>query len=186
MKVTLKNVPATFVNIFEPDGKFNRYGFSAPIEPGSENAKKLQAAIDSVAKEKWGAKAKSVLEKIKEDGNICYLEKPKRNAEGDVYSGYADMYTFNASGTTRPAARDRDGKTPLVESDGKVYSGVIANLIVDIWPQDNQWGKRVNAAPVGFQFIKHGTPLGGTAVAEDADFEELEDADEKAGDDALI
>ncbi len=58
-------------------------------------------------------------------------------------------------------------------ADGKPYSGCYVNGIVDIWAQDNGFGRRLNATLKGVQFVKDGDAFsGGTAVSADA-FDDL-------------
>jgi hypothetical protein len=41
------------------------------------------------------------------------------------------------------------------------YSGCHANAIINIWAQNNKWGKRVNAGLTGVQFLRHDVRLSG-------------------------
>ena len=184
MKVTVKNVRIAFANIHEPDSKYNRYGASFPIDPASVNAKACAAAIEAVAKEKWGAKAAAILAEIKKKGDLGYQESAKTNSEGEVYDGFADMFTLNASNKTRPLALDRD-KSQLSAADGRPYSGCYVNASVEFWAQDNEYGKKINATLKGVQFVRDGDAFGGGAPASPDDFDDLgvenETADDLAG-----
>ncbi|MNP74169.1 hypothetical protein D3C76_1710040 [compost metagenome] len=49
-------------------------------------------------------------------------------------------------------------------------------MIVDIWAQDNSYGKRINAQLQGIQFVKDGEAFSGGGTSADAsDFEEIAD-----------
>jgi hypothetical protein len=54
---------------------------------------------------------------------------------------------------------DRD-KTPLAESDNRPYSGCYVNCIIELWAQNNAYGKRINANLLAVQFYKDGQPFG--------------------------
>lgn len=182
MKVSIKNVRAAFLNAFEPktvggEGE-PRYSGAFPIEPGSENAKALQAAMNAVAKEKWKDKAPAILKELKGKGRVCYREEPL-SKDGEVYDGFEGMHSLNASNKARPLVIDRD-KTPLTAADGKPYSGCYVNVSVELWAQDNQYGKRINATLKGIQFYKDGDAFGGGAPASPDEFDDLGVAEEGA------
>jgi hypothetical protein len=179
MQVTLKEVRLAFPKLWEAkavgNGDSKYYSAAFPIDPKSENHKALTAAIEAVAKEKWGAKAAGILSTIREKGDIGYKLKPLKSAEGDVYDGFQDMYSLNASRREdkgRVLVVDRV-KQPLTEQDGKPYAGCYVNAVIEVWAQDNSNGKRVNAELKAVQFVKDGDAFGsGAPVSADA-FEDL-------------
>lgn len=183
MKVILSGVRLSFAKIWRAE-QVNGQGkpkFSASfiIDPKSANAKILREACIAVAKDKFGAKWETIFKELKKTDKVCYREGPKTNQSGEVYEGYAGMHFVNASSETRPAIRDRD-KSQLTEEDGKPYSGCYVNAILDIWPQDNQFGKRVNATLKGLQFVKDGDAFSGGAPVTEEDFEDLADTGEES------
>ena len=102
------------------------------------------------------------------------------DTKGD-YEGYAGNYFISARNKTRPTIFDRDGKTPLVQADGKPYAGCYVNAAIELWCQDNNYGKRINASLRGVQFLKDGEAFAGGGVASEDDFEDLS-ADEEGAD----
>ena len=72
----------------------------------------------------------------------------------------------------RPLVVDAD-KSPLVAEDGKPYSGCYVNASVELWPQDNNYGKRVNATLMGVQFFRDGESFSGGGVASEDDFDDV-------------
>lgn len=186
MKVKLQNVRLAFASIFAPktvggaDGEA-RFSAAFPIEPGSKNAKALSDAIQSVASEKWGKKYEAVLAELEKKGRVCYREEPL-SKDGEIYDGFEDMYSLNASNKARPTVVDRD-RTPLTEKDGRPYSGCYVTAIVDVWAQDNSYGKRVNATLSGLQFVRDGEAFGGSAPAKSDDFDDLGDFEDDDDDD---
>jgi hypothetical protein len=71
---------------------------------------------------------------------------------------------------------DRD-KTPLTSADGRPYAGCFVNASVELWAQDNNFGKRINASLRGVQFFKDGDAFSGGGAASDDEFDSVEDAD---------
>jgi hypothetical protein len=57
---------------------------------------------------------------------------------------------------------DRDTK-PLTAADGRPYGGCFVDASVDIWAQDNSWGKRINAKLRWVQFRGDGDAFSGGA-----------------------
>lgn len=185
MKVKVQAVRGAFLNLFEPktvggEGE-PRYSGAFVIEPGSANAKALREALAAVAKDKWGAKADGILKDLKSKGRVCYREEPL-SKDGEVYDGFEDMHSLNASNKARPLVLDRD-KSPLTAADGKPYSGSYMNASLELWAQDNQYGKRINATLKGVQFVRDGDAFGGGAPASPDDFDDLGVTEEETADD---
>jgi len=185
MKVKVAAVRGAFLNLFEPktvggEGE-PRYSGAFVIEPGSANAKALKDALVAVAKDKWGAKADGVLKDLKSKGRVCYREEPL-SKDGEVYDGFEDMHSLNASNKARPLVLDRD-KSPLTAADGKPYSGSYMNVSLELWAQDNQYGKRINATLKGVQFVRDGDAFGGGAPASADDFDDLGVSEDETADD---
>lgn len=170
--VKLIDVRLGFPDLFEPDAKYNKFGASFPIVPGSENAKALANAVNEAAKTKWGVKADGILTELKAKGRVSYQERPKTNANGEIYDGFEGMHHVNATNDTRPAVIDKDTK-PLVKADGRPYSGCYADASVEVWAQDNSWGKRVNVTLRWVQFRRDGDAFSGGAPVSHDEFESI-------------
>jgi hypothetical protein len=173
--VKLKNVRISFPNLFEAKA-VNGEGepkFSAAfvIDPGSENHKALTAAMNEIAKEKWGAKAEGILSELKSKGRVAFKESPL-SKDGEVYDGFEGKYALNASNAARVAVIDRD-TTPLTPQDGKPYGGCFVDVSVDLWAQDNSWGKRINAKLRWVQFRSDGDAFSGGAPVGQDEFENI-------------
>ena len=174
MRVTLKDVRVAYAQgLFEaraPEGggepKFN----AAFLFPRTHEAVKiLSDAITKVATEKWAAKAGDMLKQLKaadrlpvHDGNT----KP-------TSAGYEGNLFINAGNKIKPLVVDTNPQVVLSMADGKPYSGSYVNAIVEIWAQDNKYGKRVNAALSGVQFVRDGERLAGGSIATADDFEPI-------------
>lgn len=186
MEVKLKEVRLAFPKLFEAkavgSGDKKYYSIACPIDPQSENHKALQAAIEAVAKEKWGEKSKGILETIREKGDIGYQLKPLKNGEGQVYDGFEGMHSLNASRredrgpvlVVDRVPKNPDGSTnKLTAASGRPYAGCYVNALVDVWAQDNSNGKRINVELKGVQFVKDGDAFGGGGVASADQFDDL-------------
>lgn len=170
MKHFFSNARLAFPDIFEPnkDGKFAG-AFIFPTDHKGLDA--LRETIDKVGQEKWGAKWAQIRKELKAGDNLLVHDGDSKAS----YAGYEGNLFFNANNSVRPLILDRD-KTPLTAQDGKPYSGCYVNVSIDVWAQDNQYGKKINAQLQGLQFVKDGEAFAGGGVAADAaDFDEIED-----------
>lgn len=133
---------------------------------GSWKRTTMQKVIDAVAEEKWKNKAAAVLKAIGSDPQKCCWY------DGDLksYDGYEGNFVLSSTRPQdkgRPIVIDRD-KSPLSEKDGKPYAGCYVNGTVEIWVQDNKFGKAIRATLRGVQFVKDGDAFSaGTPVDED-------------------
>jgi hypothetical protein len=150
-----------------------RFSAAFVIVPGSENAKLLAQTMEAVAKEKWGAKSAGILAELKNKGRVAYKESPL-SKDGEVYDGFEGMYVLNASNVARVPVIDKD-TTPLTPADGKPYGGCYVDASVEIWPQDNSWGKRINAKLRWVQFRRDGDAFSGGAPVSQDEFQSIAD-----------
>jgi hypothetical protein len=175
MKVMLKDVRIAFPQVFEAkavnDGpeKFSAAFLFPPEHPAVPALKKAMADI---ARAKWGEKAAEVYKSLQANDRLA-LHDGDRKAD---YAGYAGMMFVNASNDLRPTVLD-GGKRPLAAADGKIYAGCYVNGLVELWAQDNRFGKRINASLLGVQFVRDGERLAGGTVATEDDFEALPEAE---------
>lgn len=177
MKVSLKNVRLAFPNLFEAkavNGEGDpRFSASFLMDPKHPAVAELQKAFETVGKEKWGAKWPQVKKE---------LELKDRTAlhDGDTkaeYAGFEGMMFVNAGNKVRPLVIDRD-KSPLIAADGKPYAGCYVNASIELWCQDNNYGKRINASLRGVQFLKDGDAFAGGGTASDDEFDDIEEGAE--------
>lgn len=120
MKVMLKDVRLAFPALFEAktvNGE-GKPAFSASLlfDAAHPAAAAVNAAVEHVAKEKWGAKATDVLKSLRAGDKVC-LHDGDRKAE---YDGFPGNLYVSARNETRPLVID-SSKQPLVASDGKPY-----------------------------------------------------------------
>ena len=175
-KILLKDVRGAFLNIFEAKaveaGGEPRYSGCFILDPKAAYIKEINAGMVAVAKEKWKDKGPAILEELKKKGRVCYTPGPRTNEEGVPYAGFEGMHAINASNKAAPTVIDRD-KSQLSKSSGRPYSGSFVNASIELWAQDNQYGKRINATLRGVQFVRDGDAFGGGAPASPDEFEDL-------------
>lgn len=187
MKITLKDVRLAFPVLFTPKAadatKPTALSFSAAFifPPDHPARKELGDACRAIANEKWGTKAADILKGMVTGDKLC-LHNGDTKAQ---YEGYAGNFFINSRNKARPTVKDRN-KANLVEADGKPYAGCYVNAIIELWPQDNTFGKRINASLMGVQFVRDGDAFSGGGVADDDDFESLEEGAHAGSEEALV
>jgi len=166
------------------DGKAGKpkYGAGFIFSKDHPCVKEVSAAVIAAARSKWNDKADDMLKQLKAGDRL-----PVHSGDAKATSaGYAGNLYLNAGNQIRPLILDSN-KSPLSASDGRPYSGCYVNAIVEIWAQDNQYGKRINASLLGVQFVRDGERLAGGSVASADDFEAIPGSDAApAGDPAAL
>ena len=181
-KFTLKNVRLAFPSIWEAK-QVNGEGkpaFSATflIAADDPQVDALNDLIDAIGAEKWGAKAKTVLGALRGKDAIA-LHNGDLKAQ---YEGFEGNYFVSARSYNKVLVVDRD-RTQLEQSSGRPYGGCYVDANVELWAQDNQWGKRINATLRWVQFRRDGDAFAGGAPASPDEMEDLSVAGE---DDDLV
>ena len=168
MKLKIENVRLSFPSLFRRavfNGEEGKFGatFLLSKTDHAEVIKKIRSGIAEVVKDRLKGS------KLGPD-KVCL-----RNGDDSQYDGYAGCESLKASNSTRPIVLNRD-RSPLTADDGVVYAGCYVNAIIELWGQDNQFGKRVNANLLGVQFVRDGEPFGdgGRAASQD-DFDVVKD-----------
>jgi arsenate reductase-like glutaredoxin family protein len=169
-KIKLNNVRLSFPSLFrkaEFQGNAGKYEatFLLNKKTHADTIAEIEKQIEVGIKENFKGK------KIPAD-KLCL----KDGDEFD-YDGYAGCMSFKASNGKRPMVIDKD-KSQLTEDDERVYAGCYVNAVVELWFQDNQYGKRVNANLLGVQFFKDGEPFGDGVTASEDDFDAFDDEDD--------
>jgi len=166
MKIKLNNVRLSFPSLFRK-ASFNgaETKYEATLLISKETQAQLVSQLGAAIKEKIATDLKGA--KLGAD-KICM-----KDGEDIGYEGYAGHWSIKAANAKRPLCIDRD-KSPVTEDDGVFYAGCYVNAIIEIWAQDNGYGKRINASLLGIQFVRDGEPLGGGAGASLNDFDAVE------------
>lgn len=172
MKLKLVNVRLAFPALFEAktvngEGK-PAFSASLLLDPSDPQVKTVNQAIDAVAKEKWGAKADAVLKTMRATDKVCLHDGDLK----EQYDGFAGNLYISSRSAARPLVIDAN-KSPLTEKDGKPYAGCYVNASIELWAQDNNYGKRVNASLRGVQFLRDGDAFAGGAPASEDEFDDI-------------
>ena len=166
-KIKLNNVRLSFPSIFSKS-EFN--GVVGKFEATFLMDKEKQAKMIADIEAKIALIQKDNKAKVSPD-KTCL-----KDGEFIEYDGYTGCMAIKAGSNRRPTVIDCD-KTPLVEEDGKPYAGCYVNAVLDLWFQDNSYGKRVNCNLTGIQFVKDGEAFGeGSSDATD-EFDDISDSD---------
>ncbi|WP_103035672.1 DUF2815 family protein [Castellaniella caeni] len=176
MQVTINNVRLAFPSLFEAktvngEGK-PAFSGSFLIDPAHPQLEAIRDIIKTVAKEKWADKADSMLKSLEKQDKTCLHDGDLK----DRYDGFPGNFYISARSATRPTVIGHL-REPIVEADGKVYAGCYVNVSLDIWAQDNNYGKRINASLRGVQFLRDGDAFAGGGAA---DLDEFSDISEGA------
>jgi len=175
-RIMLKNVVLAFPALAEPQS-FGEgepaYGAKFPIKPNSEQQKAIEAAVLAEAKEAWKDKADSVLKMLEEDGKVAFTKKVYRSKKtGEPYQGFDGMhYLSTRNAKTQPSVYDQYGEEVSSKGDveRKAFSGAVVNASVEVWAQDNKWGRRINCTLRGVMLTGEGENFGGGSSPASAD-----------------
>lgn len=180
MELRLKNVRISFPALDKPEafGGEGEPAYQAKfiIVPKSLEVQLIEDAMLAVAKDQWKDKAETVLEALKEDKKLCFVRAPYRNKKsGEAYAGFEGMYSLSTRSKNRPTIFDQFNREVTDPRDIKalVYSGCFVHAKIDVWAQDNKWGRRINANISGVMFAKEGEAFGGSTPATADDFKDL-------------
>lgn len=167
-KIKLRNVRISFPSLFnkaEFNGDVTKYEATFLInkETQADQIADIEAKIEAAIKEN----------KVK----VASDKRCLKDGDESDYDGYANHMSIKAANNKRPLVIDRD-KSILVEEDERIYSGCYVNVTLEVWIQNNSWGKRANCNLLAVQFAKDGDAFGAGGSSGSADdFDELEDDD---------
>lgn len=172
MKIKLVNTRLAFPALFEAktvNGE-GKPAFSACflLDPADPQVKAINAAIEECAREKWGAKADAILKQMRAQDKVCLHDGDLKSS----YDGFPGNLYISARSAARPGVYDAD-RSVLVESDGRPYAGCYVNASIELWAQDNSYGKRVNASLRGVQFYRDGDAFAGGTPATADEFDDI-------------
>lgn len=207
MVIKLKNVRIAFCQDLHTAGTFKGDDTEQPawsstfiLEKDDPQITEIVNVMKKVAKEKWKEDAKEIYNKLVKKGDVCLHDGDDK----DEYDGFAgnryiaarlpdERYVYNAikkiyefrdqQNFIKPIVIDENNEI-LTEASGKPYAGCYVHASVDIWAQENKWGKRINAKLRGVKFYRDGEPFSGSAPADVNEFDDLDDVGD--GEDDLL
>jgi hypothetical protein len=148
-----------------------KYSATFGFPPSHPVVAQIKEGFRKLAEEKWGAKAADVFAELKAGNKLC-LHDGDAKASKEGYKG--NLY-LSASNKLKPLVID-GLRQPLTADGGKPYSGSYVNATIELWAQDNKFGKRINASLTGVQFLRDGPRLAGGTVATVDDYEAIPEA----------
>lgn len=174
--IMLKNLPMAFPALAEPQS-FGEgepaYGAKFPIKPNSEHQKLLEDAMLAEATELWKDKGANVLSMLVEDGKTAFTKKVYRSKKtGEPYQGFEGThYLSTRNAKTQPTVFNEYGDplTSKGDIERQAFSGAVVNASVEVWAQDNKWGRRLNCTLRGIMLTGEGENVGGGSAPAGAD-----------------
>lgn len=176
--IKLKNVRLSFPNLYTkkvyPGASEENSKYEASFLIHKKDQKELISKIQDTIKkmfEKAEFKGKLAADKIcLKDGDLFISDET-----GKVFDGYEGHMSIKASNKHQPACfAGARGQELIPTDDGTFYAGCYVNANIELWFQDNQFGKRVNANLKGVQFFKDGESFTGSKVSTSSDFDEVD------------
>jgi len=151
--IMLRNVRVSFPHLFKKpmirtkDGmQEGKYGALLMLEKTDDKAviAKISARIQAIVSDNFDLEL--------EPGKLCLRD--------GKYKGLSEYMTLSANTDTQPFVIAADGESQIISAaTSKIYAGCRVNAKVRLWPQDNQYGKRINAQLVAIQFAADDEPL---------------------------
>lgn len=156
-----------------------KYKATLLVPKKSKLVKDIDAAILEAASNKWGAKAKAILDSIRGNPNRYCVQ------DGDLkeYNGFEDHWAVTAANKIKPAVLDKR-RDPVTAESGLVYAGCYVNARIEFFTYDNP-GKGISASLGGVQFVRDGEAFAGGRPSKPEDFPDLSDQGEEEEEDAL-
>lgn len=184
MIVKLKNVRIAFCqNLhvaagFQGSNEGKAFSSTFIIQKDDEQLSEVKQAINSVANAKWPKDAEKILKTLQAKDFLCIHDG---NLKADEYEGFEGCFYISARNDVQPIVLGKNREVLTIES-GLPYAGCYVNASLDIWAQDNKFGKRINAKLRGVQFAADGTPFASSAPANVDEFDDVSDTgDDSAG-----
>lgn len=153
--ILIKNVRASYLHIFKPwamnPGEKAKYSGKFLL-PKTTHKAEIQALGQHLVKMCTEAfKAKIPTDKLfLRDGDAS--GKPEQEGH----------FVVSASEDKKPNTINKD-RSDVTEDMDILYSGCYVNVLIRPWPQNNSWGKRVNANLLAVQFVRDGERFSGVA-----------------------
>lgn len=173
MRILLRDVRLAFPSLWKATapatGGEAAFSASFILPKTHKQYAELVKVLKDTAKEKWGTKADAVYKALEAADKLC-LHNGDTKAD---YEGYEGNMFVSSRAKVRPSVFDQQ-RQELSEADGKPYSGCFVNASLELWAQDNGFGKRINAQLRGVQFLRDGDAFaGGSRPADAEEFDEI-------------
>lgn len=178
--IQIDDVRLAFPNLFKAaqvNGQGDpKYGASFIISDEGTVAA-VNKVIEQAALDKWGVKnGPTVLASLRKTDKVCL-----HAGDNKPYDGFAGNWyiSTSAAGNARPGTFDKSGR-PVTDEDGVLYAGCYVKALINIWAQDNQFGKRINAQVRAVKFWREGDAFSGGRPAAASEFDDAEEGADAA------
>jgi hypothetical protein len=173
MRIRLIDVRLAFPSLWKATaprgGGEEAFSASFLMPPTHRQIAEINAAFVQLANEKWGAKGPAILKALRSADKVCLHNG---DAKAD-YDGFPGNLYVSARSKVKPTTFDGQ-RNEVSESSGIIYSGCYVNASLELWAQENSYGKRINAQLRGVQFLRKGDAFaGGSSPASADDFDEI-------------
>jgi hypothetical protein len=179
--ILIKNVRASYPHLWKEEEKNgNVYPRSVNLvlskKENLEVLKKLKARVEEVKKGTKGMESALT----RDPSRVC-LKPADPEALGDQYAEGMFSLKANVQKNQKVYVLHQNGQRCEDEEQDRIYAGCRVNAKVDIWPQDNAHGKRINCKLVAIQFAGDDKPFDESVVTEDVALDGFEAIDDLGG-----
>lgn len=175
--IRIDRIRLSYPHLSEPWGK-------------NEGDKKKYSATGLALKETHEEAKKLIVEEINKllvsskIGKLASEHKFIKNGDDSGKDEAEGMWIIKASENPDkpPALRNRKGALMTPVQAAPIFTaGVLVNILLRPWAQNNQHGKKINANLIGVQFVEDdGTRYGEGSVDDEGAWDPLDDIDESA------
>jgi hypothetical protein len=171
--IKLKGVRLSFPDLFEAkqyqgQGPFN-YSATFLFPAGHPQIQVIEAEIKRAAQEKWNKDAAKNLAAIRGNSQkCCWIDGNTKSYDG--YAGHWALSAKRGQDRGRPVVIDTD-KSPLTQADGRPYAGCWVNASVEVYCQDNSFGKGIRCTLRGVQFLRDGETFSAAVPLSEDEFD---------------
>lgn len=158
----IKNVRCSFPHLFEKPmikGKLGKCGITLLLNPQEPaHAQQLETLKNYI---RHLLATEPAFKNMNLPKNLICLREGSQESRLE----YGPFWILSTKHKNKPIVIAADGHT-LIErqEDCPIYAGCRVNCKTQIWVQNNEWGKRINATPVAVQFAGDDEPLDGTYI----------------------
>ena len=176
MQLVITNARLAFGDAIYTKSSYNggeeKFSCKLILDPSTKSGAKQISQIEaSIAKM---AKSELKLAKLPA-AKSCLCDGDEK-----TWDGFAGMMFISASNKHRPQVVNRS-QQPVAQDDLEEapYSGCTVTAVINLWAQNNNWGKRINASLEVVQFVKDGERFGAGGTPVDLSvLPDLEDEDD--------
>ena len=162
--ILINNVRCSFPQLYKVDVKESGQKFNPGITVLLDQKEHAASIAELTAEVKAVIAGNTTLAKKPPVGEKVCLRSSKSDGWRDEYP---EGHLLLKAGNTKPPVVLHKDMTRMTEADDKIYSGCRVNIKVELWGQNNQYGKRVNAKLLAVQFAGDDESFDGSYVSEE-------------------